>query len=90
MEPQRPLLTCWICGKSVDINNCNTDESGQAVHEPCYVMRLSLAVHSRTQRDWRAIALEIVHEKDKQKIAELIEELRKALTEASRPLTKVG
>ena len=32
-------ITCWICGKTVDLNTCKTDERGLAVHEPCYASR---------------------------------------------------
>jgi hypothetical protein len=35
-------LTCWICGKIVDLNTCKTDEHGLPVHETCYVGRTIL------------------------------------------------
>lgn len=28
-------LACWICGKEINLNNCNTDERGLPVHGPC-------------------------------------------------------
>ena len=31
---------CSICNKVVVLENANTDESGAAVHEECYVSRL--------------------------------------------------
>ncbi len=34
---------CWICGKSVSLECCKTDEHGNAVHEKCQVVRLALA-----------------------------------------------
>ena len=35
-------LACWICGKTVNLNDCKTDERGQPVHEECYVARLTM------------------------------------------------
>lgn len=35
-------LTCWICGKKIDLTNCNTDEEGTAVHEACYAAKVAL------------------------------------------------
>jgi len=35
-------LACWICGKTVNLNDCKTDEHGLAVHEQCYVTRVAL------------------------------------------------
>jgi hypothetical protein len=40
-------LACWICGKTVDIKDCVTDEHGRSVHEPCYVTRLALESATR-------------------------------------------
>lgn len=36
-----PLL-CRICGKSVAVESCKTDDDGKAVHEGCYVLKLKL------------------------------------------------
>lgn len=33
---------CWICGRVVSLESCKTDEHGNAVHEACYVARVSL------------------------------------------------
>jgi hypothetical protein len=33
---------CFICGKSVRIEIAKADESGNAVHEDCYVMRMNV------------------------------------------------
>jgi hypothetical protein len=34
--------TCWICGKAIALETCNVDEHGLAVHEHCYVGRITL------------------------------------------------
>ena len=39
----RPSRICWICGKSVSLENCKIDEHGSAVHEECYVAKVALA-----------------------------------------------
>ena len=36
------IFRCGICGEHVSLNNCKTDEHGQAVHEGCYVMKMKL------------------------------------------------
>ncbi len=38
---------CWICGKAVDLRMCKTDDHGMAVHEDCYVLKVTLAIESR-------------------------------------------
>jgi hypothetical protein len=38
---------CWICGRGVVLENCQTDEQGFAVHEACYLARLVLDTESR-------------------------------------------
>lgn len=42
MVTQNPIHLCWICGKSVDVRSCKTEEHGQAVHEACYTAKLAL------------------------------------------------
>ena len=37
---------CWICGTSVDLETCKTDELGMAVHADCYVVKVALATES--------------------------------------------
>ena len=37
---------CWICGGVVDLETCNNDECGMAVHEDCYFLRVALATES--------------------------------------------
>lgn len=37
---------CWICGKEVLLEKCNTDEHGRAVHERCYVLKLKVETAS--------------------------------------------
>ena len=34
--------SCWVCGKEVSLLDCKTDEHGRAVHEQCYIARISL------------------------------------------------
>ena len=41
MATQEFLFVCSICGKSVDITTCKTDEFGKPVHGLCYVAKLA-------------------------------------------------
>lgn len=34
-----PTFNCSICEKPVDLKTAKTNESGQTVHEECYVVR---------------------------------------------------
>jgi hypothetical protein len=34
------VLICSVCGKRVNVQTSKTDESGQAVHEECYVEKI--------------------------------------------------
>ena len=34
--------SCWICSKELSLLDCKTDEQGRAVHERCYIARISL------------------------------------------------
>ena len=36
-----PLL-CRICGKPVAVETSKTDESGRAIHDDCYVLKVKL------------------------------------------------
>jgi hypothetical protein len=36
-----PLPTCNICNKPVTLETSKTDEHGKAVHEGCYVLKVS-------------------------------------------------
>ena len=38
---------CWICGNTVDLETCGTDEHGMAVHEECYWVKVALAKESK-------------------------------------------
>ncbi len=38
----RSSSSCWICGRAISLESCNTDEYGNAVHEVCYVARVQL------------------------------------------------
>ncbi len=36
-EPERiTTFTCWICNKSVSLQDCTTDALGYPVHKDCY------------------------------------------------------
>jgi hypothetical protein len=35
-------MVCAICGNPVDLELCKTDEDGGAVHEKCYLAKMSL------------------------------------------------
>jgi hypothetical protein len=53
---------CMICGTQVPLETCKVDESGEAVHEECYVDRLVLSARtaplkSRRRIEWRHSAL---------------------------------
>ena len=36
-----PLPTCNICNRPVTLETSKTDEHGKAVHEGCYVLKVS-------------------------------------------------
>ena len=38
----RSVLICRICGRTLQLESCNFDEDGQAVHEDCYTLKLVL------------------------------------------------
>jgi hypothetical protein len=38
-----PQKNCWICGKTVKLEDCKVDEHGLAVHENCYVTRITFS-----------------------------------------------
>jgi hypothetical protein len=38
-----PSQMCWICGKLVELETCQTDEHGNAVHGRCYAAKMALA-----------------------------------------------
>lgn len=37
---------CWISGNKVDLETCNIDEHGMAVHGDCYFAKVALATES--------------------------------------------
>jgi hypothetical protein len=41
MAAQEFSFVCSICGTSVDITTCATDEFGKAVHSVCYTAKLA-------------------------------------------------
>ena len=32
---------CWMCGKTVSLEECKLDEEGLPVHENCYVAKVA-------------------------------------------------
>ena len=40
-KASQSFLRCQICGCAVPLESANTDENGQAVHERCYLGRLT-------------------------------------------------
>lgn len=40
-EDKSNAILCAICVQPVDLKKCKIDEDGDAVHEDCYVTRLS-------------------------------------------------
>jgi hypothetical protein len=46
----RAVPTCCICGKLLQLENCNFDEDGQAVHEDCYTLKLLLGKNKSTAK----------------------------------------
>jgi hypothetical protein len=45
-SPFKHTCLCWICGHTVELETCKTDENGMAVHENCYVLKVALAKES--------------------------------------------
>ncbi len=39
---RRKALTCSICNEAVELETAKTDESGQPVHEECYVQKVGI------------------------------------------------
>ena len=50
LELLRPLAYCAICNKPVELERCKTDEAGDAVHEDCYVSKVSQPTRSTAGR----------------------------------------
>lgn len=42
---------CWICGRTVALESCKSDEGGCSVLEDCYLTRLALATESTRLRN---------------------------------------
>lgn len=40
-KTEQSFLQCQICAAMVPLESANTDENGQAVHERCYLRRLT-------------------------------------------------
>lgn len=45
-EASRPPI-CPLCNQPVSLENCKTDEDGQAIHETCYVD--NVCTHSKEE-----------------------------------------
>jgi ribosome-binding protein aMBF1 (putative translation factor) len=37
----RPSKMCWICGRTVALEDCKVDERGLPVHDNCYVAKVT-------------------------------------------------
>ena len=37
MQDKMTSVVCWMCGKSIPLEECKTDDHGHVVHEHCYV-----------------------------------------------------
>jgi hypothetical protein len=44
------LAFCAVCGNSMALEDCKTDERGQAVHQKCYFTRLTNAAKKKAAR----------------------------------------
>jgi hypothetical protein len=40
--PTRTPKTCWICGRTIFLEDCKVDEHGLPVHEQCYTTKIVL------------------------------------------------
>ncbi len=40
IPPRSVPQTCWMCGRSIRLEECKIDELGLAVHENCYVAKV--------------------------------------------------
>jgi hypothetical protein len=55
MERHSASPACWVCGNPVELEECNTDEEGRAVHEQCYVEKVKR--ESEDGRPWNHAGL---------------------------------
>lgn len=59
--PKRFSTGCFICSASIALENCKTDECGNAVHEDCYVRktvaRFRMADVIRPSENWLSSTL---------------------------------
>lgn len=53
LSVKRDTNSCWICGKSVILEHCTTDEHGVSVHVSCQEKRMLLTAASRQAEKWR-------------------------------------
>jgi len=54
--PSSATLRCVVCGNPVELEECKTDEDGDAVHAACYVAKIGAtkgaAAKSTPSRTW--------------------------------------
>ena len=51
MSEKITSLTCWICGKSVRLEDCKSDDYGHTVHEECYIAAVLAEQKQKTETD---------------------------------------
>lgn len=44
-SPLKHICCCWICDTEVDLETCNTDEHGMAVHGECDFAKVALTLN---------------------------------------------
>jgi len=52
LAPKVWFPTCSVCNKPVELRTSKTDENGKAVHEECYVVKVTgkqPALHARSR-----------------------------------------
>jgi hypothetical protein len=75
--------SCWICGKVVDLSQCNVDEHGSAVHEDCYIAKLALGGHVQVPK-----TLAVRSADSQEKSRELIEQTKELLRQSKAIVEK--
>jgi hypothetical protein len=54
-RPTKSQINCSICNQPVALEIAKTDDSGQAVHEECYVLKLGVESHLSPRPDRSAM-----------------------------------
>lgn len=47
--PSSNFVSCVLCGHAVELEKCKVDENGGAVHEKCYLTRMSRGTSFRSR-----------------------------------------